>query len=447
MRTLVAAITMAQLGWLVPVEAEDNPATPPPPQAETQTVTLESLQRQNDELRERLETLETEAVQSTAKEEMKLRIYGFTDVTYRHIFLEKDNFYRDLVGGYNGTFTVWHLNIFFDRKLTERFRAQAEIRFTYLPTGDETIGMTPGDYQVFDNETYDPIDGRVLRWGGIEIQRAFIEYRHADWLTLKAGHFLSPYGIWNVDHGAPALIPARQPYLVIEEYVPMSQLGLLLEGRIFLTDSYWLEYGLTLSNGRNRAFTVTDLDGNKALGARLQLSGSGAVQWTTGLYLYTGEVSDVVKYVKSVDPFLITAEHTTWYREDALAFNLQLSWKGLHLQAESVFGRIRYKQGHHAVLDGGVIDASHGEYVSYLLLAYRLPFSTVELRPYFMMEVSQSNRFKDDTKALLYTGGLNWRINPYVVLKAEFSAVTFPEVDSVIEHDFQVASVQLAASF
>ena len=45
----------------------------------------------------------------------------------------------------------------------------------------------------------------------IILERAYIQWSKLDWLGVRVGQFLTPYGIWNVDHGTPTLITMFRP--------------------------------------------------------------------------------------------------------------------------------------------------------------------------------------------------------------------------------------------
>ena len=61
---------------------------------------------------------------------------------------------------------------------------------------------------------FDPGNGPgsdTVSWGSIILERAYIQWSKLDWLGVRVGQFLTPYGIWNVDHGTPTLITMFRP--------------------------------------------------------------------------------------------------------------------------------------------------------------------------------------------------------------------------------------------
>src|SRR5262249_49126364 len=153
-------------------------------------------------------------------------------------------------------------------EISARLRALGEVRFAYMPNGSPDPNAPLGRVST---EAADPIDAyRIQRWGAIIIERLQIDCDLFPGITLRGGQFLTPYGIWNVDHGTPTLIGIRRPYIIGEALFPERQVGLELIGRYFLSELS-VEYHLTLSNGRGPISETRELDSNKAVGGRLVL--------------------------------------------------------------------------------------------------------------------------------------------------------------------------------
>jgi hypothetical protein len=200
-----------------------------------------------------------------------LKIYGFGDVGYRQLLVPKTSPWLVYFNRHPSMF-VGHLNFYFDSQLAERWRALAEVRFTYLPQGG---WHTDGNGVATHNDVHSPdyMDfTRERPVGGLMIERAFIEYSASSWLSVQAGQFLTPYGIWNVDHGSPVIIGVSPPFLVGARLLPDSQVGLLGYGRVSLVNDLELSYALGVSNGRTDLIAYEDLDDNKAITARLALT-------------------------------------------------------------------------------------------------------------------------------------------------------------------------------
>ncbi len=63
-----------------------------------------------------------------------LKLYGFGDVGYRQMLVPKSSPWLVYLNRHPSMF-VGHLNFYFDSQLAERWRALAEVRFTYMPQG------------------------------------------------------------------------------------------------------------------------------------------------------------------------------------------------------------------------------------------------------------------------------------------------------------------------
>src|SRR5690606_38528922 len=128
-----------------------------------------------------------------AVDEYDVELYGFTDFTYTQGF---DN---DFVGW--DRFAVGNMNVYLSSELGDGWRTLSEVRYSYLPHGTTTFGPE-GPRPRTDTSVPDYTNvNRPVRWGGIILERAWLEYTADPLLNVRMGHFLTPYGIWNVDHG------------------------------------------------------------------------------------------------------------------------------------------------------------------------------------------------------------------------------------------------------
>lgn len=322
---------------------------------------------------------------------------GFMDFNYRHVF-RVDSFLRALER--NDSFYVGNINLYVRANITARLRSLVEVRFTYAPNGARAL--EGGDYIRTLTPDYADYE-RSNKLGAIEIERAHGEYEFAQLLTVRVGQFLTPYGIWNVDHGSPTVIPVIVPYVIGQQLMPERQTGFELFGSHDLSDRLQLAYHLTLSNGRGPFDSHLDLDRNKAIGGRLRLASQAS--WgdlTVGTSAYYG------RYTNRTAGSATEPAHVLNQR-DELAFAGDVKWtlRGAHLQAELVHAQNAYKEGGRPAL---VPDRAN--WGTYVLAGYRIP--RIELMP-FVTYQRQDDEYLD-LQAFAY--GLNYRPLPELVLKA-----------------------------
>jgi hypothetical protein len=371
-----------------------------------------------------------------------LKLYGFGDVGYRQMLMPKTSPWLLYLNRHPSMF-VGHLNIYFDSQLAERWRTLAEVRFTYQPHG----GWRPADDVLRHNDTRiaDHTDfTRDRAVGGLMIERAFIEYSAASWLSVQAGQFLTPYGIWNVDHGSPVIIGVSPPYIIGSRLLPDSQVGLLGFGRVSLVDDLELSYALGLSNGRADLIPYEDLDDNKAITARLALTYRGLGELTLGTTFYAGRTTDNTRaiYLEGSSP---KSREDIFYQVDERSYAFDLRWvKGnLHFQAESIINDRKFTDiGRPSQGDG--LEPDRRNAGGYALFGYRTPLAGI--MPYVKAESSPDPAFQVlgvDQNIALFTGGLNFRPVPRVVFKAEYTYGFFPDHKPNTFADNYVAGLDL----
>jgi hypothetical protein len=374
----------------------------------------------------------------------KLSLYGFADFTYTVLVGERS----PLLAWYP-TFAVGNFNLYLSTEFTPTWRSLAEVRFLYLPNGQ----LAPSDASSFnpaavrvDTSTADYADvNRPLRWGGVEIERIWLEHTVSNLLTLRIGQWLTPYGIWNVDHGSPAIVGVFRPYIVGEGMFPERQTGIEGYGS-FYVDATQVGYHLTLSNGRGPIDAYQDLDHNKAVGARLFVHNDSLLgTFTVGVSGYRGTYSDRPgnPIVFDADGLSLSKVLTSRYEELALAADLKWEWEELLLQSEVIVSDQAYPDGLRPA--GFQWPGLPPNYLPdnrrkgfYVLMAYRTPWWNI--MPFVIGQMYVNPLV---TNANILELGLNVRVLPEIVLKAEFIHVVFPLVGTGIDY----VTTQAAWSF
>ncbi|HEY6878079.1 MAG TPA: hypothetical protein VI299_08660, partial [Polyangiales bacterium] len=193
-----------------------------------------------------------------------IKVFGFADVNFGLIPLAKSNPWRQALQP-NSQFFIGNFNLYLSKNLSDKVRTMSEVRFHYAPHGSNDPNGG-----IINNSYGDPSDfNRPVHLGGIEIERIYLEWSILPQLSVRVGQFLTPYGIWNVDHGSPIIIPVARPYVIGSALFPERQTGLEFLGRSDLSTDNTLGYHLTLSNGMGPITEIRDFDENKGVGGRL----------------------------------------------------------------------------------------------------------------------------------------------------------------------------------
>jgi hypothetical protein len=419
---LTPAVALAQPSPLEPTPADGAPAEATPSPATTAPAGADAeAEAQAAALAATMGGDDSADLAVANAEEFKLNIYGFIDFTYTQ---RLNDF--SLASPYP-TFMVGNLNLYAGAELGDGWRTLTEFRLLYVPNGtvppDQTFLPDP---TRADTTVGDPGDfGRPLRWGGVEIERAWLEYTAHPLLTIRVGQWLTPYGIWIVDHGSPVIIGVRRPYVVGEEFIPEHQTGLSLYGSTIVGTTE-LGYSLSLSNGRGPIDTYQDLDKNKAVTARLSLNNESPIGTISlGVTVYRGTYTDRSSRYTITSSGAFGQEYisTNRYEELSLGADARWVWNDLTVQSEFIRRETalddRFRAA--ALPTPGVPPGFAPDYRStafYVMAAYRLPW--LNIMPFFGGESSEPGLQNAFTGRAIW-GGLNVRPTPRVVLKLQLT--------------------------
>jgi len=353
----------------------------------------------------------------------KLELSGFTDFSFDVNVSPKSSPLRQIAYPYS-TFSVGHLNLYLSAALAENWHLLAEVRFLYLPQGNlpfpsSGTPVVPQDTSVVDYAD----DDRSLTWGGIQIQRVQIDYTPHPLLSFRFGQWLTPVGIWNVDHGSPTVIGVYRPYIVGEGLFPERQTGIQVSGE-WTGDTNLFGYVATLSNGRGPSDAYADLDNNKAIGGRLYWTNSAFGNLTLGVSGYKGTYSSRNRAYGLTTPPGQAPELvglnplTVSYREQTIAGDVRWQYKGLLVQGEAMQHEVVYDDTARPISVNGLPLADYRDRGYYALVGYRTPW--LGIMPFVTVEGYNFASQPPVDPSTAESIGLNIRPEPTVVLKLQY---------------------------
>jgi hypothetical protein len=380
-----------------------------------------------------------------AHEEPRLQLYGFMETGLQRFHSAAES-QRALLPSNATSFVFGRTNVYLDARPLPRFRGLIETRLTLLPHGMDLFSR-PGPLERANTTILDstsPSGREEILWSGLMIERAQLEYTHSDLVNVQAGYFLTPWGIWNVDHGTPTLIALMLPTFLVQNAVPMRQLGAMLYGSLALPP-FEVGYRAYVSNGRTTG--QFDLSEDKAFGGRLFLRRQGTLSFLLGLSGFTGTTEDQTKTIRVDQDLNVSIERTlTWrHRERTFGLDLSLDLGGFRLRAEGVQRHVRYEAGRHQpnITRPGTFAPNRYEHYAYAILAYR--FGRVE--PYVYLEAGdtgQSTTVLPD-KGSARSGGLNLYLTPASQIKTQLMRSSFRNLTG--RHDVTLFTLRWVLAF
>ncbi|MFW6050926.1 MAG: hypothetical protein ACODAU_07110 [Myxococcota bacterium] len=349
--------------------------------------------------------------------EPSFRLYGFADMGLQRFW--GTGLVETAMRSNALSFVLGNVNIYFDAQPARDWRFLTEVRLSLLPDGTEDIysalPIVPEDSMVLD-PTSPSLGFREVRLGSIILERSHIDYQFRDWLNVRVGLFLTPVGIWNVDHGTPTLISTTFPGFQVLQLFPERQLGVELFGS-FLVGDWELAYHAYVSNGRQHG--QIDLTDDKAGGFRLVARTRRPIPIQLGVSGYAGSFESGVKVL---DDGNFAHRFDVAYKEQALAADISIDIEDLRIRAEWMSRRIVYDDDKRGTVFGSVA-ADRIDVGAYFLAAYRLPWAGLE--PFVFLDFLKFPVGSVGEASLLPSAGLNIHFSPEVVLKFQYSYMFF----------------------
>jgi len=447
-------------------------------------------------------------------QEKKTSIYGFMDMSTTYRLIDDQSLMKTITPNdfYMG---LDHVNIYFDLQPNANTRFLTEIGYQSKPLEySNTVGQTliadiysmgtnttilKPPQRARDNVVTSPGNGMVFEWGALSIERAWFEYSFSQAFNLRLGKFITPAGIWNVDHGSPAILTANQPYETgLIPLFPKSQIGMMETGRTFLGEVD-LDYSVYLSGGRTE-YDITkpsDLAVGANVGALLPVLdglelGVSAFNGKQQRVLSTQEIHVTVDsatvtamtiqtmmqlgVMNPFDPSVMaavgtriqnyiaeqaanpenhtyTSTYTAKSRETDIGADFKLTIKGFTLQSEVNHQRL------YNLMDDDKLSTQTG---FYFLGSYRIPVSPkIKLTPYVMFERITAKDADNNRQLYLsesnvegfqvFSGGVNIKLLTNITLKLEYNYADILTMGALAAYDdnmdFSIVRAQCGIAF
>jgi hypothetical protein len=327
------------------------------------------------------------------------------------------------------TFYLGHLNLYFDSHPAQDFRFLAETRFTLYPNGTRAGVSSSGQVLYTSTAVGDvasPNASDTVAWGGVILERAALDWTRYAWLSVRVGLFLTPFGVYNVDHGTPTLITSSVPVYISQGWIPVRQMGVQIFGSV-PHERWELGYAVTVSNGKSDQ--VLDVDNSKAYGGRAFAKRQGA------LSLLLGASALYQPYRKDVEQFGLDASGAYTYTSTrvvdrtmlTLGLDQSLDYAGLRIRNELVYFQTEYAPGKRDMPSqarGGYAPNSR-QYNWALVVAYRRGL----LEPYLRSDAFWTLPLAQKEYIWAPGAGLNVYLRPNVIVKTAWTNPRFVRQD------------------
>lgn len=288
----------------------------------------------------------------------------------------------------------------------------------------------------------------------IDLERAWFQYAINDAVNFRVGRFITPAGIWNVDHGSPIITTVGQPNQTsFFPIFPEKQQGVMAHGTMFVGD-HDLNYNAYVSTGRfqdgvggaeefDQDLDLEDYALGGHIGLRLDMldginigaSGMKGSVRSENKYTYVKSISadeqvDIANGQLTPDGTWTTNYKFvpgTYYREMIGGLDLKVEMDGLTVQ-----GEVNYRYIENLLANDFQAGGGYTDYLGYYgLISYQIPIAgTFSVTPYALFEQITWNEPQNTSPGLAsfpisgwntIMGGLNWSLASNYKIKTEFT--------------------------
>jgi hypothetical protein len=254
----------------------------------------------------------------------------------------------------------------------------------------------------------------TVDWGALILERAHIDWMPLDQFNLRVGYFLTPYGIFNVDHSSATRIMLIATAAMAHGIIPERQNGIEIFG-LFYIGAWQLGYHAYVSNGRTTSVDFTD---DKAVGGRLYFQLRDVVRLQIGASFFYGNYQDVEKSIGINNGVLgIVRTTTVEFSELAGGVDVSLDVDALRIRVEGIANQTIYTEGKHPIYFG-TPRANMTMMAVYSIVAYQLPWLGMEPALWGEWSYIPTPGVADEFVSVGV--GLNFYITPSVIIRTHF---------------------------
>lgn len=424
-----------------------------------------------------------------AQDNSKFRFYGFSDMSFHKYFFKDNAIIRsNNLFSEKFEYSFDNLNLYSDFSPNEKLRMLFEISYEHTPnylqySRGRILSIAGQSDDTLIPATPSPTDQN----GGKEsfkIQRAILQLKLNQYTRFSFGKFITPAGIWNVDHGSPVILTFRQPtqFSIIQIY-PKAQIGIMENGNFFIGDAD-LSYCIYASTGRDEIH-IEDVK-DVAVGGQIFCNLPFLDEFRIGASAYTGinkeqlqylhitidkatidkttasvmaeyqngiiGIQDVKSRIQQIiieetskpDNFNFTTNTLSKSREEVFGFDFRLYKKYFGLQSE-----LNYKKSKNLSTEKSGPDYL-GVYGLFFVDAIKKP--NFRLTPYFCYERINIDNETDDFLSTcsaynLVMAGINARFFTNFGIKLEFDYLDIVQKDFLKDYQDNSDSPGLAGQF